>query len=153
MIPQVFRLALAAPQGKGASVKTVHLVSHKITQTCAMKTLLTLPTLIAVVVTGLTTASFAGDPPRQKLQFLVNGRTTRGMVFEAFGPPTSTYERGRIQTYRLAGKEQDGFIVRDRPSEHRLRAPHLSWGGTSHSLVLIFDTAGTLRRHSLVKVN
>ncbi len=118
-----------------------------------MKTLLTLPSLIAVLVTGVPTSSPAKDPPRQKLQFLVDGRTTRAMVWEALGNPSARYERDRIQTYRLAGKEQDGFIIRDQPSEHQCRAPHLSWGGTSHSLVLVFDAAGTLRRHSLVKVN
>lgn len=118
-----------------------------------MKTLLTLPTLIAVLVAGFTPSSFAGDTPRQKLHFLVDGRATRGMVFEAIGPPTGNYERGRIQTYRLSGNERDGFIIRQRPADEQNRVPHLSWRATAHSLVLVFDSADTLRRHSLVKVN
>ena len=117
-----------------------------------MKTLLTLPTLIAVLVTGFTTSSLAVDRPRQKLHFLVDGRTTRAAVFEAIGSPSGIYERGRIQTYRLSGNERDGFSIQGHSSA-MLTEAHLSWATTSHSLVLVFDPDGTLRRHSLIKVN
>ncbi len=76
------------------------------------------------------------------LTFIEDGRTTREQVFLALGEPSSTYEDGRILTFRLGRDDGGYFLVEKAPGFRTVQ----------YSLVLAFDDAGLLRRHSLVTV-
>lgn len=76
------------------------------------------------------------------LAFIEDGRTTREQAFLALGEPSATYEDGRILTFRL-GQDEAGYFLVD-------RAP--GFIGVKYSLVMSFDDAGLLRRHSLVAI-
>ena len=97
------------------------------------------PALVLVLL-GACASTPLGQP--DLLTFIQDGQTTREQVFLAFGEPSATYEDGRILTFRLARDEGGYFLVE--------RAP--GFRSVNYSLVLAFDDAGLLRRHSLVAV-
>ncbi len=76
------------------------------------------------------------------LDFLQDGKTTKEEVFLRLAEPSSTYEDGRIFTYRL-NEDEGGYTIKGAKSK--------GWSG-KYSLVLSFDERGILRRHSLVRV-
>lgn len=76
------------------------------------------------------------------LDFLEPGRTTREQVFLTLGEPSATYQAEEILTYRLGRDDGGYFLVDKRPG----------FPGVMYSLVLAFDEAGLLRRHSLVTI-
>ena len=69
----------------------------------------------------------------------------------SLGQPSGTFESQRILTFRL------GFEARNNgyyPVERETTASGWpTWTQTRFSLVLVFDDAGILQKHSLVKVN
>jgi hypothetical protein len=76
------------------------------------------------------------------LAFIKDAQTTREQVFLALGDPSATYEDGRILTFRL-GRDEGGYFLLEKAPGFR---------SVTYSLVLAFDDAGLLRRHSLVAV-
>ncbi len=103
--------------------------------------------LLAICFFAVTLFSLTGceTPPKgnaRLLDFLQDGKTTREAVYLQLGEPSGVFEAGRILTYRLA-EDKGGYLL--------LLQPRIGWTGL-YSLVLSFDAAGTLTRHSLVKV-
>lgn len=117
---------------------------------------------------------FAGcatpPPPAPKkespdlLSFLADGKTTKAEVINTFGEPSGQFEAEKILTYRLIDKY--GLINLDKPTsssetlhdyfvvERKISNPdQFDFNAPRFSLVLVFDNAGVLRKHSLVKVN
>ena len=78
------------------------------------------------------------------LSFLKDSQSTKEELLSNLGAPSAQFEAGRILTYRLDGKYQ----AIPRPSGQS-PAP---WNRAQYSLVLVFDAAGILQRHSLVRV-
>jgi len=78
------------------------------------------------------------------LSFLKDSQTTKEELLSNLGTPSAQFEEGRILTYRLDGKYQ----AVQRPSG---QSP-TPWHRAQYSLVLVFDAAGILQRHSLVRV-
>jgi len=77
------------------------------------------------------------------LSFLDDGKTTKQDALSNLSSACGQYEQGKILTYRLGfDPNNQGYYLNGDPT----------WNGDTYSLVLIFDEAGVLRRHSLVKV-
>jgi hypothetical protein len=76
------------------------------------------------------------------LAFLTPGRTTRAAAILELGQPTGAYEGDRILTYRVQ-KEGDGYVLVSRATR---------WSAAHYTLVLVFDEAGILGKHSLVPI-
>ena len=108
------------------------------------------------LVLALTLAGCATTPPPLKgspdlLNFLTDDQTTRTEAISTLGQPSGQFESEKILTYRL------GFEPRNRSYyvvERETTANGWpTWTVAKFSLVLVFDDAGILRKHSLVKVN
>jgi len=115
-----------------------------------MKTGVRIASLIALVLTGCVSESPKGQA--QLLHFLTDGLTTRQDVIVTLGQPSARFEKERVFTYRLGyePKTRGYYIVeREPPNE----AGWSTWCRAKQSLVLVFDEAGLLRKHSLVEVN
>ena len=67
------------------------------------------------------------------------------------GQPSGAFEAQRILTYRLGfDLRNSGYYVVEREA---VASGWPTWTEVKFSLVLIFDDAGILQKHSLVKVN
>ncbi len=106
--------------------------------------------LVVVVLAGCASA-----PPKGQaglLRFLTDGRTTREDVIVALGQPSARFEKEKVLTYRLGYEPKNhGYylVEREPPTE----SGWSTWRQAKYSLVLVFDDAGVLRKHSLVEVN
>lgn len=91
-----------------------------------------------------TTPVIPGASP-DLLAFLADGTTTREEVVLKLGQPSANFEEDRILTYRIGEHVTLGYypIVPDQV---------LPWQSVRHSLVLVFDEAGILKKHNLVAV-
>ncbi|GFO59594.1 hypothetical protein GMST_19190 [Geomonas silvestris] len=58
------------------------------------------------------------------------------------GEPSSSFESGRILTYRI-GEDADGYFLMDRM---------VRWSNIKYSLVFVFDNNGLLQKHRMVSV-
>jgi hypothetical protein len=114
-----------------------------------------------IVLTGclvagiLLLAGCATTPPLKGradlLDFLADGKTTREEAVLKLGQPSGMFERENIITYRLGFEpKNDGYYVVEREAQ---RDGWPTWTRARYSLVLVFDEAGVLRKHSLVEVN
>jgi len=105
--------------------------------------------LAAVLASGCTSTKFEG---RQVLpDSLADGQTTREDVLLTLGQPSARFEDGRILTYRLGHNPgNNGYQVFQR--DPAIPMGWSTWSTADHSLVLVFDDEGVLRRHSFVKV-
>ena len=81
-----------------------------------------------------------------RLSFLKDSQTTKKEVLLNLGTPSVQFEEGRILTYRL----DDKYQAVQRPSGQSPTPD--PWYPARYSLVLVFDAAGILQRHSLVRV-
>ena len=95
---------------------------------------------LVLVLLGACASTPFGQP--DLLTFIEDGQTTREQVFLTLGEPSATYEDGRILTFRLARDDGGYFLVEKAPGFRSVK----------YSLVLAFDDAGLLRRHSLVAI-
>ncbi len=99
-------------------------------------------------------ASAPAAPPRGNpdlLAFLADGKTTRAEAILKLGQPSGSFESERILTYRLGLEPKNsGYYVVER---ERTASGWPTWVAAQFSLVLVFDDAGVLQKHSLVKVN
>ena len=113
-----------------------------------IKILIILPAALSLV--GCATAPPVKGRP-DLLNFLTDGRTRKAEVLTTLGQPSGRFESQKILTYRLEYEPKDkGYYVVEReptPSGWPM------WTRTQYSLVLVFDDAGVLQKHSLVKVN
>jgi hypothetical protein len=115
-----------------------------------------LSAFIGGVILALTLAGCATTPPPIKgnadlLSFLSDGKTTRTEAITTLGQPSGTFEAQRILTYRLGYEpENHGYAVVERETTV---SGWPTWPAAKFSLVLVFDDAGILQKHSLVKVN
>jgi hypothetical protein len=92
---------------------------------------------LALIPIACATTPF-GEP--DLLDFILDGQTTREDATMHLGAPSASYESERILTYRL-GKDKGGFYP---------VAKRQGFYDVEYSLVLAFDDAGVLTRHSLV---
>jgi hypothetical protein len=83
--------------------------------------------------------------------FLADGVTTRQDVIVHLGQPAGRFENEKVLTYRLGYEPKNkGYYVVEREADP---AGWPTWKQAKYSLVLVFDTAGVLQKHSLVEVN
>jgi hypothetical protein len=104
-------------------------------------------TLQLVLLIGILVVLLAGcSTTIQKLDlsvakkyegFIQNRKTTKKQVQDRLGPPTSSYESGRIWIYHVFIDENGGMNRQGR--------------GFCYACVLVFDNEDVLERHSLVK--
>jgi hypothetical protein len=106
-----------------------------------LRILLAVLLLGAAGLTGCATHAISGADPRL-LEFLHDGATTRDEIILKFGSPSASFEQERILTYRLRGDDKQGYFVWKCGT----------WEDVRYSLVLVFDEAGMLKKHSLVRV-
>jgi hypothetical protein len=92
-------------------------------------------------------ASSQAAPRPDLLAFLDGERVTREDVTTRLGPPSGTFARDGVVTYRL-GQNKAGYFVVPSPSGY---SP-VDWRGVDYDLVLAFDDAGILSAHNLVAV-
>jgi hypothetical protein len=96
--------------------------------------------LLVLVLTACATEP-VGRP--DLLNFLNDGVTRREDVHLQLGEPSTMYEGSRILAYRLKKDGSGGYT---------LVGKRENWQGTLHSLILVFDEGGILKRHALVTV-
>lgn len=104
--------------------------------------------MLALLAAGCATT---GEPPAGQplLAFLADGATPRREVLARLGEPSARFEGGRILTYRLGPAAGGALQVVPREATP---TGWPDWIKARHSLVLVFDTGGVLREHSLVEV-
>ena len=108
-------------------------------------------TLLALALAGCATTPppLRGSP--DLLNFLTDGKTTKEQTLTTLGQPSGFFEAEKILTYRL------GFEPRNNGYYLVARETTINgwptWTTAKFSLVLVFDDAGILERHSLVEVN
>lgn len=100
---------------------------------------------IALLLAGCTTGPVIPGASRDLLEFLRDGSTTREEIVLRLGQPSASFEGDRILTYRIGKHEKQGYY----PIVPNQLMP---WQYVRHSLVLVFDDAGVLEKHSLVAV-
>ena len=112
--------------------------------------------IFLVLFTAFTLAGCATAPPPLRgspdlLTFLSDGRTSRTAAITTLGQPSGRFESEKILTYRLGFEPRNsGYYVVERETAG---SSWPTWTATKFSLVLVFDDAGVLHNHSLVKVN
>ena len=100
----------------------------------------------------LLLSACASTPPKPSgnpdlLQFLDRPGVTFEQVIARLGPPSATFIRDNVLTYRL-GRNEVGYFVVPLPTERH----ELGWEGVDYDLVLAFNADETLREHSLVAI-
>jgi hypothetical protein len=98
--------------------------------------------LLAGLLVGCATTTLPADP--HLLDFLQDGQSTKETVVLKLGQPSAVLESGRILTYRVGQEKNRGYFIR--------QACGTNWFEIKFSLVLVFDPAEVLERHSLVEV-
>jgi hypothetical protein len=104
--------------------------------------LLFVATLAGLLAGCTTTAPPPADP--HLLDFLQDGQSTKQTVVLKLGQPSSVLESRHIMTYRVGQETDRGYFIRE--------AVGTNWFAVKFSLVLVFDPAEVLERHSLVEV-
>lgn len=100
------------------------------------------------------------QPSTTSLDFLEDGKTTKGVVILRLGSSFLAFENQRILSYRL-GKTREGYFALDRSlqpaSSLAVNEPvGPAWlGGLEGkwNLILVFDETGILRKHALKPVD
>jgi hypothetical protein len=111
--------------------------------------------ILALVLSAAFLAGCATTPPLKGradlLNFLADGTTTKPEAIVQLGQPSGRFEGEKILTYRLGFEPvPKGYYVVERETGP---SGWPTWLHAKYSLVLVFDDAGVLRRHSLVEVN
>jgi len=89
--------------------------------------------------------------PRAKEEWpllLTVGKATKEELMSILGPPSAQFEAGRILTYRLTDEYR--FVISNN-KEDRNTLPEEK--GFRYSLVLVFDSSETLRKHRFVDLS
>jgi len=112
--------------------------------------------ILLLLVAVFALAGCATTPPPLKvspdlLNFLSDGKATRTEAIITLGQPSGRFESEKILTYRLGFEPRNsGYYVVERETTAN---GWPTWTAAKFSLVLVFDDAGILQKHSLVKVN
>jgi hypothetical protein len=112
--------------------------------------------IVLVLAAVLALAGCATTPPPLKgspdlLNFLADGKTTQTEAIITLGQPSGRFEAEKILTYRLGFEPRNnGYYIVERETTTN---GWPTWMAAKFSLVLVFDDAGILKKHSLVKVN
>jgi hypothetical protein len=106
---------------------------------------LVLAAVAMLLLVGCGTGQAIPGASRDLLAFIEDGATTREEVVLRLGQPSASFEGDRILTYRIGEHATQGYY----PIVPNQLMP---WQSVSHSLVLVFDEAGVLAKHSLVAV-
>lgn len=112
--------------------------------------------IFLVLFIAFALAGCATTPPPLKgspdlLNFLADGKTTRTEAVATLGQPSGHFESEKILTFRLGFEPRNnGYYVVERETTTN---GWPTWTAAKFSLVLVFDDAGILRKHSLVEVN
>jgi hypothetical protein len=104
--------------------------------------------LISALLSGCVT------PPNARpdlLAFLETGKTMREEAILKLGQPSGSFEQDRILTYRIGQDGERGYFIIS--PKVILPAQGASWQNVRFSLVLVFDGAGRLQKHELVRVD
>ena len=124
--------------------------------------------LLMLVGCGAALQQVVPDESRQTLlPYLEDGKTTKQEIIERLGQPSRQFQGGRILTYRLGQLRECGFwscddkglraietgVTWDKPRPSRLDSPwRMASYGEVYSLVLVFNEADVLRKHSLIQI-
>jgi len=100
---------------------------------------------LLLLTVGCETTQAIPGASRDLLDFLNDGTATREEVVLKLGQPSASFEQERILTYRIGENTKQGYFV---ITPNQLR----QWLFVNHSLVLVFDNDGILKKHSLVDV-
>ena len=112
--------------------------------------------ILLVLALAFSLLGCATTPPPLKgspdlLNFLSDGKTTKTEAIMALGQPAGRFESEHILTYRLGVEPRNnGYFLVERETT---TSGWPTWTAAKFSLVLVFDDAGILQKHSLVKVN
>ena len=111
--------------------------------------------ILMILLVMLSLAGCATAPPVKGrpdlLNFLTDGKTKKEEVLTTLGRPSGRFESQKILTYRLGyeAKNNGYYVVKREPTPSGWPV----WTLTKFSLILVFDDASVLQKHSLVKVN
>ena len=100
-----------------------------------------------VLLSACASTPSSPSPKPDLLQFLDQPGVTREQVFARLGPPSDTFFRDNVATYRLAHNAAGYFVV---PPPRARR--ELGWGGVDYDLVLAFNSDETVREHRLIPI-
>lgn len=104
--------------------------------------------VLSVFLAGCASTPLKGQP--DLLNFVADGKTSKEEALLKLGAPSAKFSGERILTYRLGLEPKNhGYYVVGRMSAD---SGWTSWAGVKYSLVLVFDDAGVLQKHSLVEV-
>ncbi len=108
----------------------------------------------AVFAVLLLAGCGAPPPPHGRpdlFDFLADGQTRKRQVLDHLGQPSGTFESGRVLTYRVGYEPANhGYHIVGRESG---ASGWPTWVNAKYSLVVVFDGADRLRRHTLLEVN
>ncbi|GFO68785.1 hypothetical protein GMLC_23640 [Geomonas limicola] len=109
-------------------------------------TLKSFRTISALTIAILALASCASFPhlpgDRNLLTDVTSPGVSREAVLMKLGEPSSSFESGRILTYRI-GEDADGYFLMDRM---------VRWSNTKYSVVFVFDSNGHLQKYKMIPV-
>jgi hypothetical protein len=106
---------------------------------------------LAVCAAGCAPTRPPVEQDRQQLSDLVEHRTSKADVLLKLGAPAATYEGERILAYRM-GRGHQNILSVVSPIVRTDDPRFVSLLHSEYSLVLVFDSADTLERWSLVPV-
>jgi hypothetical protein len=107
--------------------------------------------LLALSLVGCATTT-SPKQPSDLVSFLADGKTTKAEVITTLGEPSGRFDAEKVFTYRLGHFfKRDSYRVMPRQTGYF--GGWGTWDFTQFSLVLVFDDAGVLQKHSLLKVN
>ena len=122
--------------------------------------------LLTLVGCGAALQQVVPDESRQTLlPYLKDGKTTKQEIIERLGQPSRQFQGGRILTYRLGQLSECGHwscedkglraieagVTWDKPRPSRVDSLREVYGGV-YTLVLVFNEADVLRKHSLIQI-
>ena len=81
------------------------------------------------------------------LSFIRDGETTREQVLLRLGDPSGFFEDGRILTFAIAIDGEDVLRILTRRMG---TVDRVDWRPGIYSVVVVFDDAGVLERHSVI---
>jgi hypothetical protein len=123
--------------------------------------------LLPLFVGGCATSPQLPERRASILDFIEDGKTTRADALQKLGEPTGEFQNQKILTYRLSVQQNTKDLYPVTREQQCFTYPRARTGiewpmwvasanrfatHVPYSLVLVFDEAGVLRRHTLVDV-
>jgi hypothetical protein len=107
---------------------------------------------LALLVGALALLGACATQPKPRpvqLDFLQAARVTRADVDAHLGPPSATFTRDRVVSYRLSQTAAQGYSV---VPQNNPKAP-IDWQGINYDLVLALDEAGIVSEYRLIPIH